>query len=129
MNGDDPRGWAPTYHFEIYKSDSKSEAAVGLCDLRVGHNMNTYYGGNIGYTVYEEHRGHHYAGKACMLLFELARKHGMEYVIITCNPDNEASRKTCEFVGGELRDVVPLPTDSDMYLEGEREKCIYVIAL
>ena len=37
------------------------------------------------------HRGHHYAGKACKLLFQLAQRHGMEYVIITCNPDNYPS--------------------------------------
>ena len=64
---------------------------IGVCDLRIGHNENTYYGGNIGYGIDEEYRGHHYAGKACLLLFELARKHEWDYVIITCNPDNFAS--------------------------------------
>lgn len=72
---------------------------MGSCDLRIGHNENLYYGGNIGYRVEEAYRGNHYAGKACLLLFELARKHDLQYLIITCNPDNAASRKTCEYAG------------------------------
>ena len=61
---------------------------MGKIDLRIGHNGNVYYGGNIGYSVDKKYRGHHYAGKACLLLFELAKKHHMDYLIITCVPDN-----------------------------------------
>lgn len=60
-----------------------------------------------------------------MLLFELARKHGLDYLIITCNPDNWASRKTCEYAGGQLLEIAELPEDNDMRLEGATEKCIY----
>ena len=79
---------------------------AGVCDLRIGHNEGVYYGGNIGYGVGEPHRGRHYAGKACLLLFQLAKKHGMDYLYITCNPENTASRKTCEYAGGVLEGVV-----------------------
>jgi predicted acetyltransferase len=58
-------------------------------------------------------------------LFELAKKHEMGYLIITCNPDNDPSRKTCEYAGGELLEIVELPTDNDMRKRGETEKCIY----
>ncbi len=98
---------------------------MGTCDLRLGHNEKLYFGGNIGYRVEEQYRGHHYAGKACLLLFELAKKHELEYLIITCNPDNYPSRKTCEYAGGELWEIVELPPDSDMRERGETEKCIY----
>ncbi len=99
---------------------------MGTCDLRIGHNESVYYGGNIGYRVEEPYRGRHYAGKACLLLFELAQRHGMEYVIITCNPDNYPSRKTCEWLGGELLEITELPEDNDMRVEdGETHKCIY----
>lgn len=118
--------WLPAYHFSICLPDG---AEAGVCDLRIGHNESVYYGGNIGYRVYPEHRGRHYAGKACLLLFELARRHGLEYLYITCNPENAASRKTCEFAGGALEDIVSLPPDNDMYLEGERCKCIYKFSL
>ena len=117
------KDWLPAYHFAICNPEGMK---MGSCDLRIGHNESVYYGGNIGYRVDEPYRGHHYAGKACRLLFELARRHRMEYVIITCNPDNWASRKTCEYLGGELLEIVELPEDNDMRLEdGATHKCIY----
>lgn len=122
VDGDVVKEWVPAYHFAICNNKG---IKVGVCDLRIGHNDKLFYGGNIGYRVEEEHRGHHYAGKACLLLFELARKHDMEYLIITCNPDNHASRKTCEYAGGELLEVVELPEDNDMRDDGETEKCIF----
>lgn len=122
VDGDDEKGWVPAYHFAICNHDG---IKMGVCDLRIGHNENLYYGGNIGYSVDEEYRGHHYAGKACLLLFELAKMHQLEYVIITCNPDNYASRKTCEYAGGELLEIVELPENNDMREKGETEKCIF----
>lgn len=121
-DGDESRGWLPAYYFNICLSGGQK---IGYCDLRIGHNENTYYGGNIGYRIDPQYRGHHYAGKACILLFKLARMHGLEYLIITCNPDNIASFKTCEYAGGKLLEIVILPEYNDMYLEGERSKCIY----
>ena len=90
------REWLPAYHFDIY---NKQGEEVGACDLRIGYNKNVYYGGNIGYHIDQNYRGHHYAGKACLLLFHLARKHKMDHLIITCNPDNYASRRTWEYAG------------------------------
>ena len=120
---EDPvKNWVPAYHFAICLPDGQE---VGACNLRIGHNEALYYGGNIGYRVAEEHRGHHYAAKACKLLFELAKKHKLEYVIITCNPDNWPSRKTCEYAGGTLIEICDLPEDNDMYRKGERSKCIF----
>ena len=122
VEGDDEKGWVPAYHFAI--CDLKGNK-MGVCDLRIGHNEKLYYGGNIGYRIEEEYRGHHYAGKACLLLFELARRHDLEYVIITCNPDNYASRQTCEYAGGKLIELVEVPEGNDMRERGETEKCIY----
>ncbi len=123
VEGDPVRQWVPAYHFFICDREGTE---MGACDLRIGYNESIYYGGHIGYRVQEEYRGHHYAGKACRLLFELARRHGMEYVIITCNPDNWPSRKTCEYAGGKLLEIVELPEDNLMRVEdGETEKCIY----
>ena len=121
------KNFVPAYHFKICRLSDAIE--VGFCDLRIGHNEGLYYGGNIGYTVYEQFRGNHYAGKACLLLFELAHSHMMEYLYITCNPDNFASKKTCEFAGATLEKIIDLPIDNDMYLEGERRKCIYRVNL
>lgn len=54
------KGWLPAYHFAICDTQGQE---MGACDLRIGHNSNTYYGGNIGYRIHEKYRGHHYAGK------------------------------------------------------------------
>ncbi|MCI9337283.1 MAG: GNAT family N-acetyltransferase [Lachnospiraceae bacterium] len=124
--GNPAEEWLPSYHFRICDREGHK---VGHCDLRIGHNGKTYYGGNIGYGVEEPYRGNHYAGKACRLLFHLAKRHGMDDLIITCNPDNFPSRRTCEYVGGVLKEIVELPQDNDMRLEGETEKCIYEVVL
>lgn len=116
------KNWVPAYHFAICDHNGTK---LGTCDLRIGHNDGLYYGGNIGYRIEEQYRGHHYAGKACILLFELARKHNLGYVIITCNPDNHASRKTCEYAGGKLLEIAELPEGNDMRENGEYEKCIF----
>ena len=124
---DPAKGWVPAYHFAICDTQGSE---VGNCDLRIGHNTNLYYGGNIGYRVAEPYRGHHYAGKACRLLFGLAKMHSLGYVIITCDPENTASRKTCEYVGGKLLEIAPLPEDNDMRVEdGKTEVCVYRIEL
>lgn len=116
--------WAPVYRFKICLVSDALE--IGHCDFCVGNTEKLYFRGNIGYTIYEKYRGNHYAGKACLLLFDLARKHGMNYLYITCNPENIASRKTCEYVGGVLESTIDLPTDNDMYIyDDERRKCIY----
>ena len=123
VEADPAKNWLPAYHFAICDPEG---VKMGVCDLRIGHNENVYYGGNIGYRVEAAYRGRHYAGKACLLLFELARRHGLEYVIITCNPDNWASQRTCEYAGGSLLEIAELPEDNAMRVEdGETEKCIY----
>jgi tagatose 1,6-diphosphate aldolase len=49
----------------------------------------------------------------------------MKKVIISCNPNNIPSRRTCEKVGASLKNIVDLPTDNDLYQRGERQTCIY----
>ena len=119
---DPVKGWVPAYHFHICLP---SGLPVGKCDLRIGHNEKLYIGGNIGYSVDEPYRGHHYAGKACKLLFELARKHELGYVYITCDVNNAASARTCEYAGGTLAAVEPVPEDSDMFQRGYRQVKVY----
>lgn len=117
------KGYVPAYKFSIV--EEKSDLKVGFIDIRIGHNRGLYYGGNIGYTVNEKHRGNNYALKACKLIKNVAIKHDMEYLYVTCNPDNVASRRTCEKLGLPLLEIVELPEDNDMYKEGERQKYIY----
>jgi tagatose 1,6-diphosphate aldolase len=98
--------------------------------LRIGDTVHIkMYAGHIGYRVHPAYRGHHYAAKACRLLLPLARLHGMKTLWITCNPDNFASRRTCEILGASLIEIVDIPHDHEMYLSGERQKCRYRIDL
>lgn len=121
------RGWVPAYHFVIRRVADGNR--VGQVDLRVGHNDGMRYGGHIGYVVDEDFRGHGYAARAVRLLLELARRHKMGYLYVTCDPENTASRKTCERAGGQMQEIVDLPPDHEMHKQGARRKCLYRFAL
>lgn len=121
------KGYVPAYYFKIVRCSDDAE--VGECDLRIGHNDNTKYGGNIGYEIYEPFRGNRYASKACKLLLILANKHKMGKVIITCSPENIASRKTCEYSGAQLIGIVDVPTWHEIYKSGQKKTCQYTVKL
>ena len=116
----------PRYGFDIALPDG---TVVGTCSLRVGHNRLTWFGGNIGYGIHEPFRGHRYAARACALLFELASMHSMDYVIISCNPDNAASERTILLSGGMLVDETDVPEDTEQYRRGSRRVRIYKVLL
>ena len=119
--------YLPAYYFNIIRCTDDIE--VGKCDLRIGHNDNIKYGGNIGYEVYESYRGIGYASKACKLLFVLAKRHNMDKVIITCSPKNIASRKTCDYSGAEFIDTIDVPIWHEMYKDGQKITCQYIMKL
>ena len=114
--------WLPAYYFGICLPDG---TRIGQCDLRIGHNDKTHIGGNIGYAIDEPFRGHHYAAKACALLFRQAGKHGMDYLIITCDPVNAASAATCRLAGGQYLETADIPEDNEMYAEGKRRVLVF----
>lgn len=120
---DPVKNYVPAYHFLIC---DRQGTVMGHCALRIGYNDSLYYVGHIGYSIYEEYRGNHYAAKACKLLFLLAKKHGMSYLYITCNPDNLLSRRICEYLQGEFLGVADLPEDNDMRInKGKTQMCIF----
>lgn len=121
---DIPGDRAPVYRFKMSLVGKRGE--VGQIDLRAGNtNHVVMYAGHIGYRVHARYRGHRYAARACRLLFSLARHHGLNPLWITCNPENIASRRTCEILGAEFIEIVDLPKNTDMYLSGDRQKCRY----
>jgi len=126
--GDLTIGYVPAYRFKMTLAGQDGQ--IGNIELRVGNTEHiVMYGGHIAYWVDPEHRGHRYAARGCKLLLPLARSHGFKTLWITCNPDNVASRRTCEIIGAELVEIVDLPKDTDMYQEGERQKCRYRLDL
>jgi predicted acetyltransferase len=121
-------GLAPNYAFDM--KHAESGAHLGEIDLRLSNeHYITHYAGHIGYGVVRAFRGHHYAARACRLLLPLAKVHGLSPLWITCNPDNHASRKTCEALGATLAEIVAVPPNSDLYRRGEQQKCRYRLDL
>ena len=114
----------PVYKFEMRIATTKQK--IGRINFRVGNTKDLImYAGHFGYNVSQKYRGNRYAAKSCQLLFPLAKKHQINPLWITCNPDNTASRRTCEIAGGKLIEVIQLPPDNDQYQEGDRQKCRY----
>jgi predicted acetyltransferase len=119
-------GRSPAYRYEMRVNGER----VGTATLRIGcGDYFERYAGQIGYGVEHAHRGKRYAARACQLLFQVARLHGLTMLWITCNPENVASRRTLEIVGGELVEIVDVPPELDLYKEGDRQKCRYRIRL
>jgi tagatose 1,6-diphosphate aldolase len=95
------KGYVPEYKFALVNSNT--QAIMGRISLRVGltKTLNTF-GGHIGYEDDKLYRGNKYAARSCRLLFPLIRRLGIKPVVITCYPDNIASVKTIESLGGTL---------------------------
>ena len=136
------RGWVPAYHFWMKLATplrppsrpgepaTPSVRIAGGLGLRIGNNNEIeLYSGNIGYHVYPPARGHHYAERACRLVVPLAKRHGLPHIWITTNPDNIASRRTCERLGAELIDTVTIPRDHPFRSRGETAKCRFLLRL
>jgi len=117
------KDYFPMYEFEMINSETGER--MGGIHLRIGYNENIKYGGHIGYGVQEKYRGKKLASRSCKLLFPLAKQHGISSLWITCNPENIASRRTCELAGGVLEEIVDLPEHNEQYQKGERKKCRY----
>ncbi len=116
--------YVPVYRFDILLSGSPEP--IGQIDLRIGNTRHLImYGGHIGYGINEKYRGNRYAAKACNLIKRVAIDYGLKTLWITCNPDNYPSRRTCEILGCELVEIVDLPENTDMYRNGDRQKCRY----
>ncbi|WP_350345113.1 GNAT family N-acetyltransferase [Proteinivorax tanatarense] len=85
-----------------------SNDPIGNIDIRIGYNENIYYGGHIGYGIDEAYRGTATLQKLDKILKQVATSHGMNKMIITCNPGNWPSRRTCEKAGLKLKEIADL---------------------
>lgn len=122
------RGRVPAYLFNM--TNPGSPAVIGQISLRIdtAHRLDLY-AGQIGYRVEPAQRGRRYAARSVRLLLPLARAYGMTTIWITCNPDNLASRRSCELAGGQFVEIVDIPPGDDLYQRGDRQKCRYRFAL
>ena len=97
--------WVRTTQFLcIRASDGKM---VGTIQVR--HTLNQMlaaYGGHIGYSVRPSERRKGYAAWMLGEVLPFCRQLGLARVLITCTPDNEASRRTILANGGVYESTV-----------------------
>ena len=87
--GDATRGFVPYYHYRILVDDTD----VGHINLRVGDTGHVRFSaGHVGFEIAAPYRGHRYALSACHALAPFARSFYTP-LILTCDPDNHASRR------------------------------------
>ncbi len=121
-----PKGWKPYYIYAMIVDDK----AVGKIVLREGTKEERYYDGHIGYTVEKEYQGHGYAFQATQLLRKEASLLGFKELIITCSPDNTASKKTILKLKAQYLETAAVPKKlRKNFAAGESEKEIYIIEL
>lgn len=99
---------------------------IGQISYRDGESLPVFYYGHIGYHIQPEWQGHHYARRACLLVREAIRRSGKTSVIITCDPDNEPSRMTCEHLGCLLESIVHVPDHLREQFDISAVKCRYI---
>jgi len=125
VDADPEREWVPAYHCEIVLVGP--DWVIGQLDLRIGdgYRLETF-SGHVGYRVQPAWRGRRFAARACRLAAPIPRHHGMRELWITCDPENRASRRTCELLGARYVETVDVPPDLDIYRQGSRRKCRYL---
>jgi len=102
---------------------------IGQISYRTGESRAVYFYGHIGYHIDPPYRGHHYASRACRLLTKEILMSGKQSVVITCDPDNTPSKKTCLQLGClyESRVSVPDSMQRDFQLSPEKLRYIWKV--
>lgn len=118
-----PKDWKPYYVYQIIVDEN----VVGRVILRLGTIQERYYDGHIGYTIDEEYRGHHYAYLALLKVKDIAIEKGFQELVITCSPNNVASKKTILKLNAIYIETKSVPSSLRKYFSKEEtEKEIYI---
>jgi predicted acetyltransferase len=94
--------WVPCTFLWITDGDE----VIG--SIAVRHALNAWLlqkGGHIGYSIRPSRRRQGHASRALELALDRAGELGLERVLLTCDLDNDGSRRTIESNGGVLEDV------------------------
>ena len=85
----------------------KDNSVVGIIDFR--HPLSDFllnFGGNIGYSIRPSERRKGYASEMLRLILAICRGYGESKVLLTCDKENEASRKIIIKNGGVLENEI-----------------------
>ena len=99
-----PDGMVHSDYFWI--TDDEPGQVIGFLAIR--HTLNAFLleqGGHIGYSVRASRRGEGHATRALAAALDRSAELGIDRVLVTCDPDNEPSRRTILRNGGVLEDV------------------------
>ena len=103
-----PAGYVPSsLYLAIRESD---DTLVGMIDIRhhINHPILSTWGGHIGYSVISSQRGKGYAKEMLRLSLQICKQRGIDKVLITCDENNIASRKTILANGGIYEKTIPV---------------------
>ena len=88
--------------FRLWLWDGEFCGSIGLRWQPGTSELPAHVLGHIGYAVVPWKTGRGYAKRALKLMLDHARAEGLQYVEITTDPDNVASRRVIEVNGGIL---------------------------
>ena len=129
---DDPRDWIAflnklkdpltvpqgrvqlTQYILVREEDQK---IVGMCNIR--HQLNAYlerYGGHIGASIAPSERHKGYATQILKMALSECRALGFDKVLVTCNRENEGSRRLILKNGGIYESAV-YDSEEGVYVE------------
>ena len=112
--------------FDIYVPEM--DRYVGRCEYREETGRDLWFYGHIGYVIYPPYRGENFAYRACLEMFAyLKKRKGLDEFVITCNPDNIASKKTIEKMNFEFIKTVDVDKDHELYELGDHQKNVYIV--
>jgi len=95
-----PKGYVPSsLYLAIREVD---DTLVGIIDIRhhIDHPILSQWGGHIGYSVIHNQRQKGYAKEMLRLALIKCQELGIDQVLITCDQNNIASKKTIVANGG-----------------------------
>jgi len=102
-----PNGVAKVADSTYLAWDDTAAQMRGIINIR--HELNEFlrqYGGHIGYSVHPACWNQGYATEMLALALQQCDALGLRELLLTCSPDNPASRRVIEKNGGVLENIV-----------------------
>ena len=117
----------PFHYYDI--TIVRTDVTVGKISLRFGNNFHSYYNGHVGFEIFPEYQGNNYAFQAATQILDIAKKHALYELHLTCKQSNSASRRIFEKLTANFIEIVKIPKNCFFYREGIEDYAIYRLTL